>query len=236
MLCVSAMASLLEKNRSKRIGATGFNTFTNHPFFQKLDFVALEKKDIFPIFVPSSEKANFDATYDLEELLLEEAPLEARARKQKPRAELREDATQREIRDDELHRMMETMFEPFDYTTVSYDVYVYSAASDIYLLTLGLVPLPRRWQAKYLKNMAERPPLAPQYDRHIRHQQTLPLVRLLSYRTSPRHDLTYQIPYHPYKPHELTNLHKVIRPRTAAAPCLTVAPSLHKDPELLPAM
>lgn len=124
MLCVSAMASLLEKDRRKRIGATGFDTFKNHPFFQKLDFVALESKEIPPIFVPSSEKANFDATYDLEELLLEEAPLEARARKQKPRAELREDATQREVREDELHRMMETMFEPFDYTTMTYDMYV----------------------------------------------------------------------------------------------------------------
>jgi serine/threonine kinase 32 len=122
MLCVSAMASLLEKDTRKRIGAAGFQTFMNHPFFQKLDFVALERKEISPIFVPSSEKANFDATYDLEELLLEEAPLEARARKQKPRAELREDATQREVREDELHRMMETMFEPFDYTTMNYDM------------------------------------------------------------------------------------------------------------------
>ena len=124
MLCVSAMASLLERDRRKRIGATGFNTYENHPFFEKLDFAALERKEVFPVFVPSSDKANFDATYDLEELLLEEAPLEARARRQRPRAELREDATQREIRDDELHRMMETMFAPFDYTTVSYDVYV----------------------------------------------------------------------------------------------------------------
>ena len=122
MLCTSAMSSLMEKDRRKRIGATGFETFTCHPFFQKIDFVALERKEIPPIFVPSSEKANFDATYDLEELLLEEAPLEARARKQKPRAELRGDATQREIREDELYRMVEIMFKPFDYTTVSYDV------------------------------------------------------------------------------------------------------------------
>ncbi|KAJ5129454.1 uncharacterized protein N7515_005493 [Penicillium bovifimosum] len=73
-----------------------------------------------PVFRPSSDKTNFDATYDLEELLLEEAPLEARARRQKPRAELREDATAKEIRDDELHRLIETMFEPFDYTLTNY--------------------------------------------------------------------------------------------------------------------
>lgn len=83
--------------------------------------MALEKKQIPPIFVPSSEKTNFDATYDLEELLLEEAPLEARARRQKPRAQLKDDATDKEIRDDELHRMIETLFEPFDYTLTATD-------------------------------------------------------------------------------------------------------------------
>lgn len=114
------MAALMEKDRSKRIGAAGFETFTSHPFFADIDFEALERKEIDPIFTPSSEKTNFDATYDLEELLLEEAPLEARARRQKPRAELREDATEKEIREDELHRIIETMFEPFDYTMVNY--------------------------------------------------------------------------------------------------------------------
>jgi serine/threonine kinase 32 len=120
MPCLHAISSLLERDRRKRIGAAGFHTFTSNPFFQPIDFVALEQKQIPPIFVPSTEKTNFDATYDLEELLLEEAPLEARTRKQKPRAELREDASQKEIREDELHRMVETMFEPFDYTTAPF--------------------------------------------------------------------------------------------------------------------
>lgn len=114
------MQSLLEKDTRKRIGATGFDTYTGHAFFRPIDFEALEKKQIRPVFVPSSEKTNFDATYDLEELLLEEAPLEARARRQKPRVQLKDDATDKEIRTDELHRMIETLFEPFDYTTVTY--------------------------------------------------------------------------------------------------------------------
>ena len=116
MVCLHAISSLLEKDKTLRIGAAGWESFTDNPFFRELDFEALERKEIEPVFCPSSEKTNFDATYDLEELLLEEAPLEARARKQKPRAELREDATQQEIRADELHRMIETMFEPFNYT------------------------------------------------------------------------------------------------------------------------
>ncbi|KAL3433051.1 kinase-like domain-containing protein [Aspergillus tetrazonus] len=118
--CLRAMSALMEKDRSKRIGAVSFESFTSHQFFADIDFEALERKEVPPVFRPSSDKTNFDATYDLEELLLEEAPLEARARRQKPRAELREDATAKEIREDELHRLIETMFEPFDYTAVTY--------------------------------------------------------------------------------------------------------------------
>ncbi|KAF2277141.1 kinase-like protein [Westerdykella ornata] len=119
MPCLHAISSLLEKDRKKRIGAIGFETFTDNPFFRPLDFEALERKEIEPIFRPSSDKTNFDATYDLEELLLEEAPLEARARRQKPREALKEDATEQEIRAEELHKMIETLFEPFNYTTVA---------------------------------------------------------------------------------------------------------------------
>ncbi|KAL8978312.1 MAG: hypothetical protein Q9205_006068 [Flavoplaca limonia] len=118
MPCLHAISSLLEKDKRKRIGAAGFETFSDNPFFRNIDFVALERKQVPPIFIPSSEKTNFDATYDLEELLLEEAPLEARARRQKPRVQLKEDASDKEIRVEELHRMIETLFEPFDYTTV----------------------------------------------------------------------------------------------------------------------
>ncbi|KAF2262011.1 kinase-like protein [Lojkania enalia] len=119
MPCLHAISSLLEKNRKKRIGAIGFDSFMDNPFFRPIDFAALERKEIEPIFRPSSDKTNFDATYDLEELLLEEAPLEARARRQKPREALKEDATEQEIRAEELHKMIETLFEPFNYTTVA---------------------------------------------------------------------------------------------------------------------
>jgi serine/threonine kinase 32 len=100
-----------------------FYSFTDNPFFRPLDFDALERKEIEPVFVPSSEKTNFDATYDLEELLLEEAPLEARARRQKPREQLKDDATDKEIREEELYKMIETNFKPFDYTKAAYDRY-----------------------------------------------------------------------------------------------------------------
>jgi serine/threonine kinase 32 len=121
--CLYAIGSALDPNRETRMGST-WESFIHNEFFKCLDFELLELKRIEPIFVPSSEKTNFDATYDLEELLLEEAPLEARARRQKPRERLKDDATEKEIREDELYRMIETDFKPFDYTVAAYKRYV----------------------------------------------------------------------------------------------------------------
>lgn len=121
MPCLHAISSALEEDVEKRMGASSFHSFTDNPFFRSIDFEALERKELEPVFVPSSEKTNFDATYDLEELLLEEAPLEARARRQKPREALKDDATEKEVRQDELYRMIESLFLPFDYTTAAYE-------------------------------------------------------------------------------------------------------------------
>lgn len=121
MPCLHAISSALEEDPAKRMGSAGFETFTDNPFFRPIDFEALERKEIEPVFVPSSEKTNFDATYDLEELLLEEAPLEARARRQKPREALKEDATEKEIKEEELHKMIEAQYTTFDYTKAAYD-------------------------------------------------------------------------------------------------------------------
>ncbi len=115
-----------------------WDSFINDPFFQPIDFEALERKEIEPVFVPSSEKTNFDATYDLEELLLEEAPLEARARRQKPREKLKDDATQKEIREEELYRTIEREFRPFDYTVAAYQKYAFSPFSGPTLPTFRL--------------------------------------------------------------------------------------------------
>ncbi|KAL0469331.1 protein kinase [Neurospora intermedia] len=117
--CMYAIKDALEFNPDKRLGHT-WESFIYHEFFSGIDFDALERKQVEPVFVPSSEKTNFDATYDLEELLLEEAPLEARARRQKPREKLKDDATEKEIREEELYRMIETDFRPFDYTLAAY--------------------------------------------------------------------------------------------------------------------
>ncbi|KAL6806589.1 serine/threonine protein kinase [Trichoderma sp. SZMC 28013] len=120
LTCLYAIRAALEPNPNARLGST-WESFIYNDFFKTINFDLLEQKRIEPIFVPSSDKTNFDATYDLEELLLEEAPLEARARRQKPRERLKEDATDQEIREDELYRMIETDFRPFDYNIAAYN-------------------------------------------------------------------------------------------------------------------
>src|SRR5438045_4515112 len=75
------MSGLLEKDPYSRIGASSWSSLTDHPFFSDIDFHLLENKKYSPVFRPSADKSNFDAVYELEELLLEQAPLEGRARK-----------------------------------------------------------------------------------------------------------------------------------------------------------
>jgi serine/threonine kinase 32 len=116
------MKAALEPDPNKRMGHT-WRSFIKEDFFCPIDFELLELKQIEPVFVPSADKTNFDATYDLEELLLEEAPLEARARRQKPREKLKDDATDKEIREEELYRTIEREFQSFDYTVAAYKKY-----------------------------------------------------------------------------------------------------------------
>lgn len=181
----------MERDRSRRIGAVSFDSFAYHPFFAELNFDALERKEIPPVFRPSSDKTNFDATYDLEELLLEEAPLEARARRQKPRAELRDDATAKEIREHELHHLIETMFEPFDYTLVSYQGYVMRLTPDhlsyvCLIFSLGTPPklLQHPQTRKIAYQSLHRPPTPGSFRTPIRDPGT-----------PHRHEVTF--PYHP---------------------------------------
>jgi serine/threonine kinase 32 len=80
-----ALKGLLEREPVKRLGCKpqgeGFKELRRHVWFQSMDWEMLESKKQTPPFVPDSKKANFDASHELEELLLEDNPLKARARK-----------------------------------------------------------------------------------------------------------------------------------------------------------
>jgi serine/threonine kinase 32 len=143
------MGGLLEKDPNTRIGASSWSSLADHPFFCDLDFTLLENKRCTPIFHPSAEKSNFDAVYELEELLLEQAPLEGRARKAAKRqhqmqqqhlAGMPGDATDvprskkelprrkgrsdEENKEEEILEMINEYFEPYDYTRFGSPQYV----------------------------------------------------------------------------------------------------------------
>jgi serine/threonine kinase 32 len=140
-LCVLAIRGLLERDPSRRIGAMSWCSLVEHPFFAPLDFETMEQKKCDPIFHPSLEKSNFDAVYELEELLLEQAPLEGRARKaakkqhqmqqmaasspdtkltdirrSKKEVVRKKGKTDEEDHEEEILEMINQYFEPYDYT------------------------------------------------------------------------------------------------------------------------
>lgn len=107
---MQAIRAFLERDPNKRLGyrpgGGGFADIMAHPWFAGLDWDALYRKAVVPPFEPDSKRANFDATHELEELLLEENPLKARKRKE---------GTDAEQLSPEM-RMMEDHFAVFDYT------------------------------------------------------------------------------------------------------------------------
>ncbi|KAF9979135.1 hypothetical protein BGZ73_005303 [Actinomortierella ambigua] len=86
--CVAAIRGFLNRDPNERLGIrNGMNGIKYHPFFVAGAYrdnvenwwQLLETKQLRPLFKPSSEHNNFDATYDLEELLLDDEPLTYRS-------------------------------------------------------------------------------------------------------------------------------------------------------------
>ncbi|TFK51637.1 kinase-like protein [Heliocybe sulcata] len=82
---LQALKGLLERDPAKRLGCKpngeGFEELRRHPWFKNIDWGTLESKQQTSPFIPDSKKANFDASHELEELLLEDNPLKAKQRK-----------------------------------------------------------------------------------------------------------------------------------------------------------
>jgi serine/threonine kinase 32 len=79
------LKGLLDRDPHRRVGCKGngegFQELQRLPWFQSIDWETLESKQQTPPFMPDTKKANFDASHELEELLLEDNPLKAKARK-----------------------------------------------------------------------------------------------------------------------------------------------------------
>ncbi|KAH0836561.1 kinase-like domain-containing protein [Lanmaoa asiatica] len=105
---MQVIKGFLDRDPAKRLACKsgeGFDELRRHPWFQPIDWQALESKELPPPFTPDvrsssltgtfsqlqlfihltphlqSKKANFDASHELEELLLEDNPLKAKQRK-----------------------------------------------------------------------------------------------------------------------------------------------------------
>ncbi|KAF8892113.1 kinase-like domain-containing protein [Infundibulicybe gibba] len=82
---MQVLKGLLERDPNKRFGCKpngeGYQELRRHSWFQTIDWDTLESKEQTPPFIPDAKKANFDASHELEELLLEDNPLKAKARK-----------------------------------------------------------------------------------------------------------------------------------------------------------
>ncbi|KAF9930443.1 hypothetical protein FBU30_000494 [Linnemannia zychae] len=108
--CIDVVSKLCERDISKRLGCTseGLDAFKNHPWFQGIEWDKLVTKEAIPPFEPDSKRANFDATHELEELLMEDNPLKAKKRAQTtPDMELSAEM-----------QMMEDKFTVYDFTKV----------------------------------------------------------------------------------------------------------------------
>jgi len=104
---LKALKGFLEREPSKRLGCNshseGFGEVQRHAWFQDIDWNTLESKEQTSPFVPDANKANYDASHELEELLLEDNPLKAKTRK------ANQDHLSAEM------RQMEEQFTPYDF-------------------------------------------------------------------------------------------------------------------------
>ncbi|KAF9545723.1 hypothetical protein EC957_010586 [Mortierella hygrophila] len=108
--CIDVVSKLCERDISKRLGCTseGLDAFKKHPWFEGIEWDKLATKEATPPFEPDSKRANFDATHELEELLMEDNPLKAKKRAQTtPETELSTEM-----------QMMEDKFIVYDFTKV----------------------------------------------------------------------------------------------------------------------
>lgn len=106
---ISFIKELLTRDVNQRLGSCkqGFSRVMNHSWFNGLDWKSMAQKSCPAPFIPDSKKSNFDATHELEELLMEEAPLKVKRRND----------TFHSTQSKEL-QVIEKQFKVYDYTKV----------------------------------------------------------------------------------------------------------------------
>ncbi|CDO77658.1 hypothetical protein BN946_scf184969.g9 [Trametes cinnabarina] len=105
---IQALKGLLDRDPSRRLGCKpngeGFEELKRHTWFSCIDWATLDTKEQTAPFIPDNKKANFDASHELEELLLEDNPLRAKQRKERDLSSLSAEM-----------RQMEEQFTSYDF-------------------------------------------------------------------------------------------------------------------------
>ncbi|ORZ09255.1 kinase-like domain-containing protein [Absidia repens] len=72
--CLAVMQGFLEMAPSKRLGQgdQGWVNLVQHPFFRSVDWRRLESKTLTPPFQPATDQNNFDPTFDLEQMVVDD--------------------------------------------------------------------------------------------------------------------------------------------------------------------
>ncbi|KAG0144069.1 hypothetical protein CROQUDRAFT_47838 [Cronartium quercuum f. sp. fusiforme G11] len=156
------LEKILTRDVNKRLGCKpngGFVKFKSHDWFQGVNWEAINSLQVTPPFEPDSKKANFDATHELEELLLEDNPL--KAKKRNPNLNIDS------LSDD--FRLMEENFQIYDHSKMSRKSWFVEDTTTI--MSLPSAKLPINEQEHEQLSMAEvqnwritqpRPHLTPQ--------------------------------------------------------------------------
>ncbi|KAJ3247144.1 hypothetical protein HDU77_008708 [Chytriomyces hyalinus] len=105
-----AIKAFLCRDPAKRLGSRD-NKVREHPYFKVLDWTLLPKLEVTPPFIPDTKNINCDFTHELEEILVNDNPLVAKARKpgEKKYAHLGEEIAKE-------YEKMETQFLNYDFT------------------------------------------------------------------------------------------------------------------------
>ncbi|KII85767.1 hypothetical protein PLICRDRAFT_44166 [Plicaturopsis crispa FD-325 SS-3] len=120
-----ALRGFLERDTTKRLGCKpngqGWEDIRRHAWFEPINWELLEKKGLEPPFVPDSKKANFDASHELEELLLEDNPLKAKQRKVQDASTLSAEMRQMEeqFTSYDFHKMQRRSYYPTNQQIIS---------------------------------------------------------------------------------------------------------------------
>lgn len=107
--CIQAMTQLLGHNPQER--CCDLESIQAIPFFTSLDWPLIEAGESQPVYIPGDGR-NFDAAWELEEILLQDMPLESR----KPNSAKAKTLSEKH-KDYEMYELMSKQFADFDYTT-----------------------------------------------------------------------------------------------------------------------